>query len=72
MKTASVFVQGKLAGRLEELEPGRKYRFIYQTGQSGNVWSPRYRDMAAEWKAVRYRPLKLTPDKWVSTLRVVP
>ena len=32
MKTASVFVQGKLAGRLEELEPGRKYRFIYQTG----------------------------------------
>jgi penicillin amidase len=47
-------------------------RFIYQTGQSGNVWSPRYRDMAAEWSAVRYRPLQLQPAKWGSTLRVVP
>ena len=47
-------------------------RFIYQTGQSGNVWSPRYRDMAHEWAAVRYRPLQLQPAKWVSQLTVKP
>lgn len=47
-------------------------RFIYQTGQSGNVWSHRYRDMAQEWAAVRYRPLQLQPSQWVSTLVVQP
>jgi serine/threonine-protein kinase HipA len=35
MKTASVFVHNRLAGRLEELEPGRRYRFVYQTGYNG-------------------------------------
>ncbi|MGB4059730.1 MAG: penicillin acylase family protein [Burkholderiaceae bacterium] len=47
-------------------------RFIYQTGQSGNVWSPRYCDMVHEWAAVRYRPLQLQPAKWVSQLTVKP
>lgn len=47
-------------------------RFIYQTGQSGNVWSPRYRDMAAEWASVAYRPLQLTPARWTSTLTLRP
>jgi len=46
--------------------------FIYQTGQSGNVWSPRYRDMATEWAAVRYRPLQLAPLGWVHTLTLLP
>jgi penicillin G amidase len=33
--------------------------FIYQTGQSGLVFSSRYRDMRAQWNAVAYRPLQL-------------
>ena len=36
-------------------------RFIYQTGQSGLVFSSRYRDMSAEWGAVAYRPLQMQP-----------
>lgn len=47
-------------------------RFIYQTGQSGNVFSPRYRDMAKAWAAVQYRALQLQPPSWSSTLRVSP
>ncbi len=46
--------------------------FIYQTGQSGLVFSPRYRDMSQEWAAVRYRPLRLRPDHWVHEARLVP
>ena len=44
-------------------EPERS-RFIYQTGQSGLVWSPRYRDMARPWATVEYRPLRLNPPHW--------
>ncbi len=33
--------------------------FMYQTGQSGLVFSSRYRDMRPAWAAVQYRPLKL-------------
>jgi penicillin G amidase len=33
--------------------------FIYQTGQSGLVFSSRYRDMKDQWNAVAYRPLQL-------------
>jgi penicillin G amidase len=33
--------------------------FIYQTGQSGLVFSSRYRDMKDQWSAVAYRPLQL-------------
>jgi penicillin G amidase len=33
--------------------------FIYQTGQSGLVFSSRYRDMRDQWSAVAYRPLQL-------------
>lgn len=46
--------------------------FIYQTGQSGNVFSPHYRDMAREWAEVRYRPLQLRPARWVSELQLTP
>lgn len=47
-------------------------RFIYQTGQSGNVLSSRYRDMADEWVAVQYRPLQLAPRAWTSSLTLKP
>jgi penicillin amidase len=46
--------------------------FIYQTGQSGNVLSRRYRDMADEWAAVQYRPLQLAPQRWASSLTLTP
>ncbi len=47
-------------------------RFIYQTGQSGNVFSSRYRDMRKTWGAVEYRALKMKPGEWTSTLELVP
>ncbi len=34
-------------------------QFVYQTGQSGLVFSSRYRDMSAQWAANGYRPLQL-------------
>jgi penicillin amidase len=33
--------------------------FIYQTGQSGLVFSARYRDMSQRWAEVGYRPLRM-------------
>ncbi|MBA4211834.1 MAG: penicillin amidase [Polaromonas sp.] len=47
-------------------------RFIYQTGQSGNVFSSRYRDMSKTWGAVEYRALSMKPGEWTSTLELVP
>ena len=47
-------------------------RFVYQTGQSGNVFSSRYRDMSKTWGAVEYRALKMKPEEWTSTLELVP
>ncbi len=49
-----------------------KSQFIYQTGQSGLAYSPRYRDMSDTWAAVRYRPLRLQPDGWVHQAKLVP
>jgi penicillin amidase len=46
--------------------------FIYQTGQGGNVFSGRYRDMSEAWGAVQYRPLQMQPERWVSSLKLVP
>ena len=46
--------------------------FIYQTGQSGNVFSPRYRDMSEDWAAVRYRALRMDPPDWVARLQLKP
>jgi penicillin amidase len=39
-------------------------QFIYQTGQSGLVFSDRYRDMAGAWAQVQYRPLQMQPREW--------
>ena len=47
-------------------------RFIYQTGQSGLVFSPRYRDMSAAWAGGGYRPLRLQPDRLVHRLVLQP
>lgn len=47
-------------------------QFIYQTGQSGNALSGRYRDMSDEWVDVRYRPLRMKPPVWRSTLTLSP
>ena len=47
-------------------------RFIYQTGQSGLVFSSRYRDMAGDWAAVTYRPLKLQAGPAVHQATLVP
>ena len=46
--------------------------FIYQTGQSGLAFSPRYRDMAEEWAQGRYRPLRLNPAQWRHELTLKP
>ncbi len=54
---------------LSDLE---KSQFIYQTGQSGLVWSKRYKDMAQPWSEVQYRPLQLKPSSYVHELSLVP
>ena len=46
--------------------------FIFQAGQSGLVWSPRYRDQADEWAQGRYRPLQRQPGAVAHALELVP
>lgn len=46
--------------------------FLYQTGQSGNVFSGRYRDMSEGWSRVDYRPLQMKPANWASSLTLKP
>ena len=46
--------------------------FIVHTGQSGLVFSSRYRDMAREWSQVEYRPLQLSPTGFTHTLTLRP
>lgn len=55
-----------------DLENLDNSRFIYQTGQSGNVFSSRYRDMSEAWAAVQYRTLTMKPGQWRSTLELRP
>lgn len=47
-------------------------RFIYQTGQSGLVYSERHQDMRDEWAAVRYRPLQREPGRFAHSLVLWP
>jgi len=47
-------------------------RFIYQTGQSGLVFSSRYRDMRDSWAAVQYRPLRMNPPAFAHQLTLTP
>ena len=54
---------------LEDLEQSQ---FIYQTGQSGLVFSPRYRDMRSAWAQGGYRRLQREPARMQHDLRLVP
>ena len=56
MKTANVLVHGRLAGRLEELEPGRRYRFIYQSGYDGPPISLTMPTTSQEYAFDRFPP----------------
>ncbi len=47
-------------------------RFIYQTGQSGLVFSPRYRDMSTTWAQTGYRALQRQPVRWAHELTLAP
>ena len=47
-------------------------RFIYQTGQSGLVFSHRYRDMSDGWAAVQYRLLQMEPAITTHQLVLLP
>jgi penicillin amidase len=49
-----------------------KSQFIYQTGQSGLVFSSRYRDMSRSWAAVDYRPLQMNPAGFSHQLQLKP
>ncbi|MEJ7929253.1 penicillin acylase family protein [Ramlibacter sp. AN1015] len=59
---------------LYDLADLERSQFIYQTGQSGLVFSPRYRDMSDAWAQVQYRPLQLRPARWAhqATLQPAP
>jgi penicillin G amidase len=57
---------------LSDLSDLEKSKFVYQTGQSGLVFSSRYRDMADEWSQVNYRPLQLKPQSWAHQATLVP
>lgn len=49
-----------------------KSQFIYQTGQSGLVFSSRYRDMSRAWADVSYRPLQMNPARFSHELQLKP
>jgi penicillin amidase len=55
-----------------DLADPERSQFIYQTGQSGLVFSERYRDMSNEWAQVRYRPLQMKPAAWTHSLVLAP
>ena len=46
--------------------------FIYQTGQSGLVWSASYRDMSRQWASGQQRPLQRQPARWQHQLTLAP
>jgi len=49
-----------------------KSQFIYQTGQSGLVFSSRYRDMSSAWAGADYRPLQMNPPGFSHELTLRP
>ncbi len=57
---------------LFDLADLEKSQFIYQTGQSGLVFSSRYRDMSEGWARVEYRALQMKPVGMMHQLRLVP
>ena len=57
---------------LFDLADLEKSQFIYQTGQSGLVFSSRYRDMSEAWAKVEYRGLQMKPAGMVHQLILKP
>jgi penicillin G amidase len=57
---------------LYDLADLEQSRFIYQTGQSGLVFSPRYGDMRSSWAEVQYRPLQMNPSAMAHRLQLHP
>ena len=57
---------------LFDLADLEKSQFVYQTGQSGLVFSSRYRDMSEAWAKVEYRALQMRPAGMVHKLRLMP
>ena len=57
---------------LFDLADLEKSQFIYQTGQSGLVFSSRYRDMSEGWAKVEYRGLQMKPAGMVHQLILKP
>jgi penicillin G amidase len=47
-------------------------QFIYQTGQSGLVFSSRYRNMAEDWALVKYRKLQMNSNRYMTNLKLKP
>ncbi len=54
---------------LSDLE---KSEFIYQTGQSGLVFSSRYKDMAQDWSNTKFRKLQMNTTSFSSNLKLTP
>ena len=54
---------------LSDLE---KSEFIYQTGQSGLVFSSRYKDMAQDWSNTKFRKLQMNTNIFSSNLKLIP
>ena len=57
---------------LYDLSPDADSRFIYQTGQSGHVFSARSRDMSKDWSKGNYRTLRWSDTPYLQELRLVP
>jgi penicillin amidase len=55
-----------------DLSPAGDSRFIYQTGQSGHVFSPRSRDMSQAWSLGQYRALHWPATPYQHELRLLP
>jgi len=55
-----------------DLGPAGDSVFIYQTGQSGHVFSPRSANMALEWSQGRYRALRWSDADHVHHMRLTP
>lgn len=61
---------------LFDLEDLEKSRFMHSTGQSGNVFSPLYRNLAPHWASVEYLPMQTVratvEQGQMGTLRLAP
>jgi penicillin amidase len=47
-------------------------QFMYQTGQSGLVFSSRYKDMAQDWSSTKFRKLQMNTINFSSNLKLIP